>query len=1167
MIDFLDPPVFNRTLEEWQGIVDLVVRMAGVRAGLVMHVRDEDIEVFVSSQSPGNPYRVGDKEKLRDSGLYCERVIATQERLLVPNALKSDEWRNNPDIHLNMISYLGFPIKLPDGRPFGTICLLDDRENAYGPDVVELMQRMRDLIESHLNSTVNIAELKRTTAENDRLLEQLRGELAERARVEAELRSSQEQYRTLTESMKDVVWVLDPLTGRFHYVSPSVQALRGYTAEEVMAQPASAALTAESAARVNSLMARGYASFRAGRRSAETYDAVELEQPCKDGSTVWTEAITHYAVDDATGAIVVRGVTRDLTDRRRAAEQLRASEERYRTLVAMSPDGISVVDNTGLLLACNEQGAHLHGYDHSAEMVGRQAAEFYAPESFGTLFGQAAAVLQTGKDVVHGLEAAALRRDGSIMEVEYSIARVPWSDAPAGHAFVTSFRDVTQRNALLAELTRHRNHLEELVQARTRDLEVEIAERAAAQDALARSEMRLKTAERVARMGSWERNLSADELFVSDGLYRLFGLNPEMEAWAVYTAAWDAVHPEDLAAARAAFARTAATGEPLDLTFRIGLPVGEMHVLRVLGEVLRDAAGQPTRLLATAQDITERELARENLARRVQELTSLQELGRTVSLEFSLEDIIRTYLARFVTLADVDLARVFLLREGRLHLAGASSQAGSPAAQAQVLGVGEGLCGLAAQQGRPVYSGEVDRQGRWTCSHCCAEGRQEAAAIPLRSGGAILGVLAVAAAAPGALAERLTFLEAAADMIASRLQNALLHQEIQARAAGLEEAVAERSRELQTERDRTQAILETVGESVVVTDLAGQLLFINPATTALTGYRRDEALGQRLWQGWTQQARAEIWPAAQAALSSGEAWYGEITGVRKNGARYTAELVGTPLYDAVAPAVPAGAVWMQRDISLFKEAERLKDQFVSNVSHELRTPVSIIGLSCDNLVAYDDQLDDGQRRQLLQDIHEQAHGLSRLVEDVLMISRIDSGHLPGQRSVLDLARLVCEEVQRQQPLAGKRSQQLAVTAAGPVTVLGSEGQLRQVVRNLLDNAIKYTPVGGQIRCSCEIRLRGPAGPLAAGEPAAAAWAAVEVADNGIGIGAEDLPFIFQRFYRARGEDEVAGTGLGLSIARELTQLHGGWIDAVSVPGQGSTFTVYLPVVEQGARAA
>ena len=260
-----------------------------------------------------------------------------------------------------------------------------------------------------------------------------------------------------------------------------------------------------------------------------------------------------------------------------------------------------------------------------------------------------------------------------------------------------------------------------------------------------------------------------------------------------------------------------------------------------------------------------------------------------------------------------------------------------------------------------------------------------------------------------------------------------------------------------------------------------------------------------------------------------------------------------------------GGVWIQRDITSLKEAERFKDQFVSNVSHELRTPLSVISLSCDNLITFYDRLNPTQRGQMLQDIHEQAHLLSSLVEDILQISRINSGRVSERRSRVDLARLVRKEVEKHRIIAERRSQRLTTTTATPVGVLGNEGQLQQVMRNLLDNAIKYTPVGGQIRCVCEIRT----GLVAAASDGGSArsgesWAAVEVTDSGIGIAAEDLPFVFERFYRANAETDVTGTGLGLSIAQELVRLHGGWITVASTLGQGSTFTVYLPLVEPGA---
>jgi predicted signal transduction protein with EAL and GGDEF domain len=137
-------------LQEWQGIVDLTTRIMNVSAGLIMRINEDDIEVFVSSHNDKNPYKVGDKEHLRGASLYCETVINKQAKLLVPNALEAAEWKNNPDVKLGMISYLGFPIYWPDGKPFGTICVLDAKGNRYSPEFEELLGKFRDLIQKHL---------------------------------------------------------------------------------------------------------------------------------------------------------------------------------------------------------------------------------------------------------------------------------------------------------------------------------------------------------------------------------------------------------------------------------------------------------------------------------------------------------------------------------------------------------------------------------------------------------------------------------------------------------------------------------------------------------------------------------------------------------------------------------------------------------------------------------------------------------------------------------------------------------------------------------------------------------------------------------------------------------------------------------------------------------
>ena len=173
-------------------------------------------------------------------------------------------------------------------------------------------------------------------------------------------------------------------------------------------------------------------------------------------------------------------------------------------LFAMSPDGISVVDHTGRILLCNEQFARMHGYEHSAEIIGRYAAEFMLPEVYAGMFTEVAAAFAAGESVVSGIEIEAFKRDGATVTTEYSVVEVPWLDAPAGVAFISHIRDITRRKALLAELERHQTLLEGQVQERTRDLEAEIAERAALQTTLQRTEAILAEAQRIALIGTWE---------------------------------------------------------------------------------------------------------------------------------------------------------------------------------------------------------------------------------------------------------------------------------------------------------------------------------------------------------------------------------------------------------------------------------------------------------------------------------------------------------------------------------------------------------------------------------------------------------------------------------------------------------------------------------------
>lgn len=261
----------------------------------------------------------------------------------------------------------------------------------------------------------------------------------------------------------------------------------------------------------------------------------------------------------------------------------------------------------------------------------------------------------------------------------------------------------------------------------------------------------------------------------------------------------------------------------------------------------------------------------------------------------------------------------------------------------------------------------------------------------------------------------------------------------------------------------------------------------------------------------------------------------------------------------------AEVVRRNQDLILLQEATQLKNQFVSNVSHELRTPLSIMMMHIGNLDMLYEQMEDAKRRSLIHTIREQTRLLHELITNVLDISYLDSGMRSIENHTLNLAALLREEAERQMPLAERKSQHFKVLGLDQVFVHANEGQMRQVLCNLLNNAIKYTPDGGTITAEC--RIYQPAMSVDPGWPGSTeldqgSWAAFCISDNGMGMPREVLERIFERFYRAGTQGAILGTGLGLSIVQEIVTLHQGQIAVASTLGEGSRFAVYLPLLNE-----
>lgn len=235
---------------------------------------------------------------------------------------------------------------------------------------------------------------------------------------------------------------------------------------------------------------------------------------------------------------------------------------------------------------------------------------------------------------------------------------------------------------------------------------------------------------------------------------------------------------------------------------------------------------------------------------------------------------------------------------------------------------------------------------------------------------------------------------------------------------------------------------------------------------------------------------------------------------------------------------------LNRMIARLDDAFQNSKRFVADASHELRTPLTILRAELENLV--DDTRLDAEVRERAASMFEEAVRLSRIVEQLFMLSRLDAGDAQSEWSRFDLAGMAKNTAEQMGLLAEDKKISITCDASQAVVVEGDPSRLKQVVVNLLDNAIKYTPQNGRI----QLRVHAVNG-----------HAVLEVEDSGVGIAAEALPHVFDRFYRVdqiRSSD-VEGAGLGLSIARAICSAHGAEIEATSSPSAGSCFRVKLPL--------
>jgi signal transduction histidine kinase len=250
-----------------------------------------------------------------------------------------------------------------------------------------------------------------------------------------------------------------------------------------------------------------------------------------------------------------------------------------------------------------------------------------------------------------------------------------------------------------------------------------------------------------------------------------------------------------------------------------------------------------------------------------------------------------------------------------------------------------------------------------------------------------------------------------------------------------------------------------------------------------------------------------------------------------------------------------GRLWVVSDVTREREADRLKNEFISIVSHELRTPLtSILGYT-ELLLAR--EFAPHERREFVKTVYDQASHLSQIVEDLLGFSRLEAGKVTLNQWIVSMRQLVSELAVQLSNISNRHRLVLDVPARLPPAYVDRD-KVKQILINLLTNAVKYSPRGGEIALSIE-----EATTLPPNHPEGQ-FMVVAIRDQGIGIAPEDLPRIWERFYRVDNTNtrRIGGTGLGLAITKALVELHGGRIWVESVVGKGSAFFFTLPIATE-----
>ncbi len=814
---------------------------------------------------------------------------------------------------------------------------------------------------------------------------------------------------------------------------------------------------------------------------------------------------------------------------------LKGAEKPYRILMEKMKEGTVTLAGDDTIFYCNQGFADMLKKPLE-KMIGTKISQFIAPVD-STVFED---LLRQGRAGHTKGEVKFLAEDGVAVSTHLSVDTMLWDGLPVVYLVAT---DITKCKLAEEALQKAHDELEIKVKERTRELidandklNVEIAERKRAEQALRESESSLVEAQRLARIGNWRWDIKTDEVHWSDEMYAIFEVDmksfiPNINSFT------DFIHADDLPSVTGVMEKLTSEGGCGSIDFRIILTDGSIRFVHAEGEIVAfDESGKPSLMIGIDQDITERKLAEDAVREREKKYRTLTEniLGVIQRFDRNLRIL---YISPQVEEATGIPPEKFI---GKTN---------------EELGMPPELCTLWNDLFHQVEA--------------LKQPRELAFDFPSPKSFKAYLLKVVPEFAPDGTVE--SFLGISTDITEQRLAEQALqkaHDELEIRVrertAELIEAnkkllaeIEERKRAEEKIREQAK-LLDNAQEAIGVRDLEHNLIYWNKGAQDLYGWTAEEAIGRNADGFLYKEEPPQLIEAKRLVLEKGE-WSGELTQVTKAGREVIVESHWTLIYDSKGK--PKSILIVNTDVTETKmfEAHLLRAQrmesigiLAGGIAHNLNNMLTPMMMSLQMLKQ---KFKDEKSQKLLNILDQNCGRSADLIKQVLSFSR----GIEGERVPLQVRHLIIEIEKITKETFPRNIEIRTDIPKDLFNVSGDATQLHQVIMNLCVNARDAMPDGGILNITSSNFFIDENYARMHIEAKVSSYVVIVVSDTGIGIPLRILDRIFEPFFTTK--EFGKGTGLGLSTALAIVKSHGGFMNVYSEVGEGTTFRVYLPGIK------